>query len=246
MKTIYKYFIAACYKLKLNLKSRMIKKLVLTGCILLVFTSAYGQVDLKPGETIYFNMGYDHTFINGNAFDAWTRANFNLTEKYRDGAFFDLGSFINRFDAGLDAEFGNRVSTVNVYFGRELTSRNSTISSWLNIGIGAYYYELKNIAPVNYMLTPDEIGQKLELHYTATTLSLTSKNYLKIFRIKSKVQKKNGYINSGFFVSAGYQFNTPKWQYGYYNTDTVFTARTVHTIPKLSKMQVNAGVFIGI
>ena len=227
MKTIYKY-------------------LIVTSCILPVFTSLYGQIDLKPDATIYLNLGYDHTYINSNAFDKWTRGNYNLAEKFKDGVFFDIGCFFNRFDAGLDFVVGNRVTMFNFYFGRELTSRNSRISSWLNLGIGGYAYIPKNIAPLNYVLNPDEMGQTMELHYTAATLSLTSKNYLKIFRIKNKVQRKKVYMNSGFFVSAGYQFNTPTWRYGYYNTDTVYTARKVNTIPKLRNVQINAGVFIGI
>jgi hypothetical protein len=243
MKTIFKYLIiAGCAG------TNVIKRAALLCCLMLLFESSYGQYNsfnAPPSEMHYFNFGVSDIFINRQAFDNWTMANYNLKENRNANFLLDVGDTEDRFDSGVSLNVGSSFAIYSAYIGYRLTRNYSPIASWLNIEAGEFLGIFTNIAPLNYVRTPDQVGQNLELHYDNGFVGLMSKNYLNFLHFNIKMGKVRIPFNSGFFVSAGYQPGSRDWRYGYYNTDTVFVSTKIHTIPKLSKLQVNTGVFVG-
>lgn len=251
MKTILKYAVINCYKTLLII-NRVIfiafKKIAIALFLLLLFHSAFCQrnaANKEPDSLFFVHMGASNAFINRQAFDQWTRANYNLTEKYNANFLLDLGGIYKRFDFGGGLNVGGSFNQYLVYFGRRLTGQRSFITSWLNIEYGQFIGIFKNIAPVNYTLTPDQQGQQLELHYTGNFIGLSSRDFLNFLHYNIRLGKVKIPVNTGVFVSLEYQPGARNWNYGYYNTDTVFTAVKIKTIPKLSKVQVSTGVFMG-
>jgi hypothetical protein len=217
-------------------------------CLLSCFQNSFCQRNSQNFQTdsmFFFGMGLSKLSINRLAFDQWTRANYNLTESYNLNTYIDLDYIGGRYDLGLNFNLGSAFSTDLVYLGVRLTSPRSKIASWLNFEVGEFQGVFTNIAPVNYTLTPDQVGQKLELHYKQGYIGLTSKNFLNFLHFNTRLGKTKVPFNSGFFVSAGYQPGHGTWRYGYYNSDTVFVSNKVRTIPKLGNVQVRAGVFAG-
>jgi hypothetical protein len=242
MKTIFKYLAGACHI------SLTINRIALVCALTLLFNCSYGQLNAfnaAPHEMGYIGFGVSNTFINRQAFDNWTLANYNLRENNNANFLIDIGVIENRFDLGANLNVGSAFVMYSAYFGYRLTRPYGPITSWLNIEAGEFLGIFHNIAPVNYVPTPDQMGQDLELHYDNGFIGLMSKSYLNFLHFNIKIGKGRIPVNPGFFVSAGYQPGSRDWKYGYYNTDTVFVSSKIHTIPKLSKVQVNAGVFVG-
>ncbi|HWZ04220.1 MAG TPA: hypothetical protein VNX40_11465 [Mucilaginibacter sp.] len=224
------------------------KKIALPFFLLFLFQSSFCQrnaVNKEPDSMFFFHMGASNAFINRQAFDQWTRANYNLTERYNLNLLIDLGYIYRGFDFGADLSVDATFNQHLVYFGRRLTGPHSFITSWLNFEYGQFTAVFTNIAPINYKPTPDQQGQQLELQYTANYIGLSSRNFFNFLHHTIRIGKGGIPINTGFFVGAGYQPHGGNWQYGYYNKDTVFTAVKIKTIPKLSKVQVTTGVFVG-
>jgi hypothetical protein len=251
MKTIVKYSAINCYKILLTMcwvALFTFRKIAVTLFLLLLFQSSFCQrnaANMEPDSMLYFHMGASNAFINRQAFDQWTRANYNLTEKYNANFMLDLGGVYKRFDLGGSLNVGGSFNQFVVYVGRRLTGQRSFITSWLNFEYGQFVGIFKNIAPVNYTLTPDQQGQQLELHYTGNFIGLSSRNFLNFLHYNIKLRKVKIPVNTGVFVSLEYQPGARDWNYGYYKTDTVFTAVKIKTIPKLSKVQLTTGVFMG-
>jgi hypothetical protein len=250
MKNIFKYqAIACCKELPINLSIlNLLKKPAITLFLILLFQSSYCQRSAKNKEidsSFLFHMGASYDFVNRGAFDAFTKANYNLVERHNMNLLIDFGYIYRRFDFGGDLDIDATFNQHLIYFGRRLTGPHSFITSWLNLEYGQYTGVFKNIAPVNYTLTPDQRGQQLQLQYTANYIGISSRNFLNFLHHTIRLGKGGLPINTGFFVGAGYQPNGGNWKYGYYNTDTVFTAVKIKTIPKLSRVQVSTGVFVG-
>jgi len=243
MKTIFKYLMVVGY-----VDLTIIKRTALLCCLMLLFESSYGQYNsfnVPPSEMRYLNLGVSDISINRQAFDNWTMANYNLKENRNTNFLVDMGYIEDRFDSGITLNVGSSFAIYSAYIGYRLTRNYSPIASWLNFEAGEFLGIFTNIAPVNYVRTPDQVGQNLELHYDNGFVGLMSKNYLNFLHFNIKMGMIRIPVNSGFFVSAGYQPGSRDWRYGYYNTDTVFVSTKIHTIPKLSKVQVNTGVFVG-
>jgi len=251
MKTIFKYSAINCHLTLLPFNRVIfiaVKRTAITFILLLLFQYAFCQrnaANREPDSMFFFHMGASNAFINRQAFDQWTQANYNLTERYNMNLLIDLGYIYRRFDIGADLSVDATFNQHLIYIGRRLTGPHSFITSWLNFEYGQFTAVFTNIAPVNYKLTPDQQGQQLELHYTGNYIGISSRNFLNFLHHTIRIGKGGIPINTGFFVGAGYQPHGGYWQYGYYNKDTVFTAVKIKTIPKLSKVQVTTGIFVG-
>jgi hypothetical protein len=225
-----------------------VKKIAMVLCLLLLSQSSFCQrngYNLQPDSMLFFAMGISSTSINRQAFDQWTRANYNLVESRRVNTLVDFGIIGGPFDFGVNLNVGSAFSTSTFYIGGRLTSKSSPISSWLNLEFGEFLGVFTNIAPLNYVPTPDQVGQKLELHYRQGYIGLSSKNFLNFLHFNAKLGKGKIPFNTGFYLGAGFQPGSNDWKYGYYNTDTVFVGRKIHNIPKLGRVQVTGGVFVG-
>lgn|GEM_PF-1182893 len=246
MKTIIKYSLIAGAFVR-----RPFFKITIT-CIsaLLATQNAFGQRDLsdrQPLVAINVNLGLDNFLISNNALNQWTKSNFNLVEQYNPNLFFDFNCIYKQYDIGFSVSSnGNGFDVTSGYIGIHLTHSQSAVSSWLNLEFGGISGRFTNITPVNYIRTPDQVGQKMELHYLSDYWGLSFKNYLNFLHYNAPFFKhKKVPVNTGVFVSAGYQPYRRQWNYGYYNKDTVFTAVRIKTIPTLGKVHATAGVFMG-
>jgi hypothetical protein len=225
------------------------KKITLLLLLFVYVHNAFAQLNTLnvQDEMFTISSGPNRMFLNNRDFNAWTAANYNLLEKVSTGFRVDLSFIGRKYDAGLLIGEDSKITTAVVYFGRKLTSQYSSISSWLNIEIGETSAIFKNIAPVNYVLIPQEIGKDLELHYNAGYIGLSSKNYLNFLHWNIKIGKGKIPVNAGFYAAVGFTPFARNWHYGYYkytDSDTTFKSRKVNTIPKLSKVYANTGVFI--
>ncbi len=218
---------------------------ILAGC----FTSAFAQLNAKNREDGLFSIGIgpNQMFYNNGDFNRWTMANYNILKKNSTGFLFDLGYTDKHWGGGLSIGYSSPLMNFIGYVGYKLTGRYTAISSWLNVQLGEISARFKNIAPVNYPLTDDEMGQKMELHYNAGYVGLSSKNYINSLHRNIKVGKEKIPVNVGFYASLGFTPFARNWRYGYYSysdNDTTFVNRKVGTIPKMSKVYGNAGVFV--
>ena len=218
--------------------------------ILITAQNAFSQrnvSNLQPENMLVMNIGVDNFFISRQAFDKWTRVNFNLVENNNPNIFFDFGGIFRAYDFGISATSnGIGFDLTQGYIGRRLTRPRSPVSSWLNLEFGGIYGQFTNIRPVNYVLTPDQVGQKLQLRYSSNYWGLTSKNYLNFLHYNAPFfGHKKIPINTGVFASVDYQPYHRQWKYGYYNQDTVFTSVKIKTIPLLGKIHGTAGIFCG-
>ncbi|MCR8561759.1 hypothetical protein KXD93_29150 [Mucilaginibacter sp. BJC16-A38] len=226
------------------------KNITLVFLILICFQNTFAQLNTQnvQDEMFTISAGPNRMFLNNRDFNAWTAANYNLLEKISTGFRVDLSFIGRKYDAGLLLGGDSKLTTVLGYFGAKLTNKYSSISSWLNVEAGEIYAVYKDIAPVNYVLIHREIGKDLELHYGAGYIGLSSKNYLNFLHWNIKIGKGAIPVNAGFYASVGFTPFARNWRYGYYkytDSDTTFKSRKVNSIPKLSKVYANTGVFIG-
>ena len=106
-----------------------------------------------------------------------------------------------------------------------------------------------NISPVNYTPTEAQKGKELQLHYNATYIGLSSKNYINGLSFKSGKGKKGASYNCGFYADFGYEPWGGDWEYGYYTGSgkyAQFHSQNVYGIPHLNNVFVDMGIFIGI
>jgi len=228
----------------------IMKKITLLLFLLACAHHVFAQLNTlnKQDEMFIISAGPNRMFFNNRDFNTWTKANYNLIEKVSTGFKVDLSFIGRKYDAGLLLGQDSKMTSVVAYFGGKLTGQYSGISSWLNVEIGETLGIFKDIAPVNYPLIRREIGKDLELHYNAGYIGLSSRNYLNFLHWNIKIGKGAIPINAGFYASVGFTPFARNWSYGYYkytDNDTTFKSRRVNTIPKLSKVYANTGVFIG-
>jgi hypothetical protein len=188
-------------------------------------------------------------FYSNREFNRWTTANYGLLEKYSTGVFGELSFTHKRLGGGFSIGYSAPITNWSFYFGYRLTGKYSPIGSWLNLQAGEISATFKNIAPVNYQLAPDEIGQSMELRYKAGYIGITSKNYLNFLHWNIKLPHGKIPVNVGVNASLGFTPFARNWRYGYmsYNdNDTTFVSHKVNSIPKMSKVYGSAGVFISL
>ena len=236
------------------------KKLIFISLLLAAGKSSFTQVSANdwPSDVYVFSLGPQQNIMNNPGFDVWARANYNKRISLNISPAGDLAYFGKKYDAGLNVSGLNGFAFFSFYAGRRLTSLHSRISSWLNFGVGGFSLHRSDIAPVNYILTPDEVGEKMRLQYNTTFFELTSRNYLNNLHWRIGRNKKTS-LNAGFYVTAGYdplRYNRT-WKYGYddeanttYDDDggssTPFNSVTIRSIPPLNRFFMQAGIFIGI
>jgi hypothetical protein len=209
-------------------------------------TAAFGQrgTGHKTADSmLYLFAGPSTQFVQRQAFDQWSRTNFNITEPYRPDVYVDLGGLYNRFDLGIRANVGGAFQTMGAYAGGRFTGDRSPIGSWLELEMGDFFGRFYNITPPTY--GPVQSGQQLSLHYDAFYLSLVSKNYFNFLSYTAKLGSLRIPVNAGFFAGVGWQPGARNWRYGYYDQDSVFRVQRIKPIPKLGKLQGTAGVFMG-
>lgn len=218
---------------------------ILAGC----FNQAFAQLNSKNREDGLFSIeiGPNQMFYNNGDFNRWTTANYNIIEKNLTGFLATLSYTDKHLGGGFSIGYNSPLTNYMAYFGYKLTGRYTAISSWLNLQFGELSARFKNIAPVNYQLTDDEIGQKMELHYNAAYIGISSKNYINSLHWNIKVGKEKIPVNAGFYASLGFTPFARNWRCGYYSykdNDTTFVNRKVGTIPKTSKVYGSAGFFV--
>jgi hypothetical protein len=225
----------------------MMKKIALVILMFLVVKSSRAQLtssNLSPDEMVIFSYGINNAFINTQAFDQWTAANYGFREKHRLNSFLGLDIIGGRFQLGLNAGITLPYETGTVYFGRRLTGPDSKISSWLNIEYGRLTGIFSNIAPPGYIPAPDQEGKKPELRYKVGYVGLSSKNYLNFMHFNTRIGGLKIPFNPGVNVEIGYAPSAGEWRYGYAN-GAAFKSDKVYTIPKPGNVFVNTGLFMG-
>ena len=252
MKTILQYQFGeanSLLKLLIAISSffRSLTKMAVIGMVGILTTNiaiAQHSINHKTTDSmLYIFAGVSKLYYQRQAFDQWTRTNFNITEPHRPSVYVDLGGTYFKNDFGIAVNAGDAFQTIGGYVGRRLTGAKSPIGSWLNIELGDFMGKFTNISPPTYNKVPD--GQQLQLTYDSFYMSLTSKNYLNFLQYNAKLGRARIPVNIGFFVSAGWQPGKRNWSYGYYDQDSVFHAQKLKPIPKLGKVQGTVGVFGG-
>jgi hypothetical protein len=219
-----------------------------------VISSAQLNTYNQPFNILFLGVGAEQTFINNSAFNAWTQTYHDRTIKSRPMFNGELDVITKRFDSGLHVTDAYPFGVWGVYFGERLTRRSSPIASFLNFDLGGFYGHYDNIPPLQ-TLTPDQMGQKMELHYSSFYIGLSSRNYFNNLHFRIGSKKKGVSINSGFFVMAGYVPFGGDWQYGYNTSDddpsddgngSYFKSNRIKSIPIMSNFFVSTGLVIGI
>jgi hypothetical protein len=253
MKAILNYLSQRLYCPKLRGLRRLLNTLTLRVGIIAAAIFAVPHDAAAQGyyqhytadEMFSVSGGIAHNYIDNAAFDQWTRANYNLTERYTQDYFLNLDYIFGRNSVGIIGTFTKPVDSFSGYYGRRLTGDNSPIGSWLNFEFGFNQGFFKNIAPVNYTPTPAQQGQNLELHYNSLLVGLSTRNYLNFLQFNIKIGRGHIPVNTGVYASLKWQPFSRTWSYGYYDQDTVFRSVKITSIPKLGKIQGTAGVFVG-
>ena len=253
MKTISKYLSQGLYCPKLSDLRRFLNTLTakvgITAAAIFAIpydATAQGYYQRNTADEMFYVLGgLAHNYIDNAAFDRWTRANYNLTERYTQDYFLNLDFIFGRNGFGMIGTFTKPVDSFYGYYGRRLTGDGSPIGSWINFEFGFNEGFFKNIAPVNYTPTPSQKGQNLELHYNSLLVGLSTRNYLNFLQFNFKIGRGRIPVNTGVYASVQWQPFNRTWRYGYYNQDTVFHSVKITSIPKLGKLQGTAGVFMG-
>ncbi|WP_183575463.1 hypothetical protein HDF18_16200 [Mucilaginibacter sp. X5P1] len=231
------------------------KKIVLVFFLLLIFTRGFSQLSFNdsPFKMAVFSFGAHQTIMNNPGFDNWASSNYNRTITSKISIEGDLTAITRNYEFGIHFTNPTPYGVGGLYAGRRLTPLRSEISSYLEFNIGGFFGRFKNLSPVNYKPTADQQGQDLELHYDATYIGLTSKNYFN--NLHFRIGKSKGVsVNPGFYFAFSYiPFNDGSWSYGYNvaddsdpdNPSTSFNSVKVKGIPKLNNVFMDAGIFIG-
>ncbi|MES2060728.1 MAG: hypothetical protein V4456_02325 [Bacteroidota bacterium] len=178
------------------------KKTLLLFCLIVILKSTYAQTDRKKNDTyVTFSVGAGIPSIDNRAFDNWTQINYNKKYTNRVSVNIDLGAVYKNYDAGISftgssADF----RTYTFYAGRKITSAKSPLVSFLNFGVGGLIITNRSLAPLNYVLSPDEIGKDMELNYSATYIGIYSKNYLNNLGFGIGKRKRVS-VKPGFYVN---------------------------------------------
>jgi len=226
------------------------KKNLILFVLIFLCKIACCQVNLNGTEdhVMIVSLGADRTFINNPAFNSWAETNYNRKIDYVASFSFDLNIVLNYADMGIDLNAGSPYINGSVYYGRRLTSMKSAVSSFLNIELGGFF-AAPRFAPANYTPTPDEQGKKLELHYSAAYIGLSSRNYLNKLHFKKGKGKNAVSFNPGFNFEFGYEPWGGDWRYGYYKgsgKSAQFISNKVYNVPALGNVFFNAGISLGI
>ena len=217
-------------------------------------TSAFAQLteDNKQDNTTFIAVGVNQPFYNNGAFDLWTANHYNKIKNVTANLMFDFGIATKWVDFGVIAEIPSPVSTSRVYVGAKLFGHDKTITSWLNVEVGEMYANFSDIKPLNYTLYPDQIGQRMELHYNAGYIGLSLRNYLNFLHFNARAKHLAVPFNFGFYISGGITPFVQHWHYGYNSSSDDdddggdFIATRAYGIPKLSHYYVNTGLFMAL
>jgi len=235
------------------------RKILLSLLFILSVKSTFAQLaaDGSTNKVFVASIGVRQLFMNNGQFDSWTEKNYNKKINFDKGAMFDLAFYFKKYDAGLDVSGTSSSTFIDFYFGKKLTPPTGSFSSYLNFFIGGMELNRYDLEPLDYTPTQDQQGKKMELNYSMTYLGLSSRNYFNKTHIRFGKHKKTS-LNSGFYVSAGYDpFNDRGWKYGYDDTadnsidsngdtTTPFKSVDVHNVPLLNRFFMEAGIFVGI
>jgi hypothetical protein len=232
------------------------KKIILTGLLFLFVQRGFAQFtfDGTSDNLMVLSGGVQELFTANTAFNGWSAANYNKHFSAPFTGNVNL-AFINfkNYEIGGNLSWNSLYGFGGGYLGRSLTSSRSGITSWLDIDIGYFYANYGNqVLPLNYTLTPDQVGKQLELHYTSTYIGITSKNYFNKQAIRVGVKRLGATFIPALHFSVGYEpFNNTGYQYGYYytrasDTSKQFRGVPIRNIPHLSKLFFSAGLSISV
>jgi len=235
------------------------KKLIILTLLLMACKLSFSQDPPFRPDQVSLSFDFGKPFINNQAFEKWAQTNYH--KRYNNNASYgaDINmAFLKHYDLGV--RFGGSSGDFNYfsfYAGVRVTPRYSWLTSFLNLEGQYYFVASNNLAPVNYRLTADELGQPMELHYSTGFVGLSSRNYIRPLNIRYGKLRRS-VIRWGFFVNAGYQPWKTAWKYGYYKetestnsdgedeTTKEFISRKVYSIPKLADRYLQTGIFVGI
>ncbi len=241
------------------------KRLVVFFVLFAVCKSTLGQV-LSDQDTRFnfleVGFGGGIPVINNRAFDNWSETNYHSKLSHAVEVMGDYFYVAKKYDGGLQLTgAGDIYVTLAFYFGRRITSANSHLTSFLNIGAGEFINQVYNYPPVGFLPTADEVGQRMYLRYQAAYLSLQSRNYINSLGFHISRNRRFNF-RSGFYVNLNYRPWNGSWQYGYdkktteqeydndtgyYNvTNTKYTGRRANGVPALADTFMDAGVFVSV
>ena len=241
------------------------KKLIILFVCFAVCKIASGQVlsqQVTRFDFFEFSMGIGAPVIDNKSFDNWSETNYHSKIQHAvEGpiSFYFIGK---DYDGGFQAIYSSTIyETLTLYLGRRVTSPNSSITSFLNIGIGGFADDIYNYAPVGYVLTPDQVGQRMYMQYTGGFLSLQSRNYINNLGFNVSRNRRVNF-KAGFYVNLNYRPWGASWQYGYdkkkqeteydddgnpyTQTNVRYTSNKVESVPALADKFMDAGVFVAI
>jgi len=197
--------------------------------------------------------GIDKVSMNNLGLNYWALSHYRKSVLPGISGQFDLTA-AGRWDLNLHVSAANPFVIFDIEFGRRLTPPNRILTSYINLDFGDLDAIFYNLAPINYTLTPDQQGQKMQLRSDNRYFGITSRNY--IDRLRIFVNKSHqASLRPGFFVKAGWLPFRQQWKYGYDKDDGVdgdgnptsyFNGVKVYGIPNLDNFFVDAGIFIGI
>src|ERR1700743_3613285 len=194
------------------------KKIILLLALFAVCNSAFSQpLTVQESRFNFFEVsgGVGVPFVNNNTFDNWSEANYHrrIYNTVEENVSFNV--VFHKYDFSVEGiTASGDYNMFAVYIGHRLTTDHSPITSFLNIGYGGFDNEIYSLAPVNYVRTPDEVGQHMYLSYSASYLSLQSRNYINSLSFNISRNRRVNF-RTGFYVNYNYRPWNAAWEFGY-------------------------------
>jgi hypothetical protein len=239
---------------------------------LIIFIGLFAACNYTFGQALseqesrfnFFEIGFGGgvPVINNKDFDNWSETNYHSKITHTLEAMGDYFYVARKYDGGFQATGGSDIyGALALYFGRRITSANSPVSSFLNLGVGEFINQVYNYAPLGFQPTADEVGQRMYLQYNAAYVSLQSRNYINSLNFHISRNRRFNF-RTGFYVDLNYRPWNGSWQYGYdkktkeqeYDedtgyytvTNTNYSSQKAVGVPDLANAFMDAGVFVSI
>jgi hypothetical protein len=199
------------------------------------------STETRPG--LFISIGLDKDFINNPALNAWTASHFNTTIKPNIiGGSLELGFVGVKYNGGVQLTLSEPFSVAGFYWGRRILRINS-FRTFINLHIGDFNAgNFNTFAPLNYTLSPSQIGKNMVLQYNNVYFALSLKN---IF--KTKISAKDAFLLNSVEIKFSYMPFKGDWEYGYYQSPNKYLISTrVTGIPSFPSYFISVIYCLGI
>jgi hypothetical protein len=182
------------------------KKITILLSFLVISKFALAQADDEYSRFNFLSvsLGAGVSYMPNHIFNTWAKQNYGKDYHYPVTGYAEIGFAGKNYDFGLQIEpSSNELVQGSIYFGRRVTSVKSPITSYLNVELGWLDFESNDIAPLNYTLSPDQVGQKMELMYSVAYVGISSRNYINTLSFNIGKSYKF-FFRPGFYADIGY------------------------------------------